>query len=68
MSYDLKKYIESDVEGRLKILIEAITSSKDEEVKTFLRGQMIGLTIDLDEHPEWYDWECLCSECLQYGD
>lgn len=38
------------------------------ENQAFLEGRMMEVTISIDEHPEWYEWDCLCGTCLEYGD
>lgn len=66
-TYDLSKYLEADAVGRLTLLSAAWAKSKSESQRQFFSGQMIGITIDLDEHPAWFKHNCLCATCRSYA-
>lgn len=67
-SYDLGAYLEADDEGRLRMLVEAYGNAESDRQRAFYEGQMMGITIDMDQHPEWFQHGCLCAECRSYGD
>lgn len=36
--------------------------------KHYLEGRMLEVTIGMEEHPEWFNHNCLCDLCLSYSD
>lgn len=65
-NYNLQAYINAEPEERLRMLYEI--KPRDAMQAQFFRGQMMAITIDMDEHPEWFDEGCLCESCRSYGD
>ena len=66
--YDLAAYLDGTAEERLRIIYDARRTSTDKHQQGFYEGMMLALTADMDQHPGWFDYGCVCAECLQYGD
>lgn len=66
-TYDLEAYIAASPEERLRLLCDARRASKDERHQAFYEGRMMEVTVDMDEHPEWFDYGCLCALCCSYA-
>ena len=64
--YDLEKYKKSTPNERLMILQEAWKTASP-ITKTVYEGQMLGITVDLEEHPEGFNHGCLCELCCSYA-
>jgi len=58
--------------GNIKACIDCLVESLQEEaVKTthaVPENELLALTARLDEHPEGWDWPCMCAECRSYAD
>lgn len=61
------KFIEADNPQRLLMLQEDYRNAKCDAQKSFYEGYMIGISIDLDEHPEGFESACMCASCRSYA-
>jgi hypothetical protein len=65
---DMRPYLNASPEERLRILYDEMRelgrpAPLDDRQRAFYEGRMIELTVGMDEHPEWFDYGCLCAEC-----
>lgn len=56
-----RAYLNGSPMERLMELQRQIYSANEGE--EFLRGRAFELTINMDEHPDGYLWDCFCAEC-----
>lgn len=66
--YDFRSYAKSSPEERLRMLRDAWKASKKDRQRAFFEGQMIEITFDMSQHPDWFDHPCMCEECRAYGE
>lgn len=60
--------INAHKEQRLRELVAELQAAKDDAHETCVEGRMLEVTYGMENHPEWYEWGCLCDECMSYGD
>lgn len=58
-----RAYLKAEPMERLMEVQRELEAATDQTSKDFLRGRMFELTIDMDEHPDGYSWDCFCAEC-----
>lgn len=63
IDYDVGAYLVASTEERLHIIWQAHQASRDDGQRRFFEGQMLALSYDLAEHPEWFDNGCMCADC-----
>ena len=61
-------YADKSPEERLSVLHDAWNESTDLSQRRFFEGRMLEITVDMAEHPEWFDGGCVCALCCSYGD
>lgn len=58
--------------GHEKVCIECFVESLREEAVTTVHSipenELLALTARLDEHPEGWEWPCMCAVCRSYAD
>ncbi len=64
---DMLAYIGADSEQRLRMLRVEWKNSTSDRQRVFYEGRMLELTVDMDDHPDWFDLGCLCAECRSSG-
>lgn len=62
--YDFDAYLRGGPEERLRLIYDARKASTEKHQQAFFEGQMMAISVDIVDHPEWMDYGCLCSECL----
>lgn len=55
-----------DVEVLLRRLAQAWPTASAEE-RILIEQRMMAATNDLEEHPEWFEFPCLCDSCRSYA-
>lgn len=64
--YDIAAFLAADPQERLMILQDAWSQTTSLWQKHFLEGHMMGISVDLPEHPEGYENACMCETCRSY--
>ena len=60
-------YENKTAEYRLRILADFRMKATDPRQAGFFEGRMLEATIGMEQHPDWYEWGCLCHECQTCG-
>jgi hypothetical protein len=56
-------YEAGDIKDRVYLLVKELQEATTNNQKTFIRGRLFQLTYEMEEHPDWYEWDCSCVSC-----
>ena len=58
----------NNIESKLRELYDSLKYAKNDTERRTIELRMQDMTVDIEQHPDWYDYGCECDLCNSYGE